>query len=235
MNKNAPDIVKLVNTIVDSMTPVVSISSVEVSGTNWILKTCNTYWLSTAFTITIDSVVYTIHEFVQNESLTVSGSVIPTVMEFQIEAPKFEHGASRKVNNERKGETYIDNMYKDAPFVYLPVPRVTNDNDDESSYAYVADIRPIFLMSYDERKDTTKDQQVDIIRPLQAMASMFIDLVNQSIDKFEEPENVEEFQHMNFGDEQAWGNDSLIFDEKLSGVQLSFGLTVFDMDDCNCI
>lgn len=229
MNKSSKDIIDLISSVVVQMTPTVIITSIEAVSTNWKINTCNTFWLTLQTKVTIDAVVYRIVDYSHDSYITVSGSVEPTATQFQILAPDFFHGAYRKVNNSRKLKNDLRN-----PFVYLPIPKVQQDNNIESDYSYHANIRPIFLIPYDEARDTIDQQQEEAIKPMEAMASLFIDLINADLARFENPTDIEETYHPNFGEPTVWGNDSLIFNQDLSGVQQTFILDVYDGVDCSC-
>ena len=230
ISKQHPDIIGIMQSVVALMTPTVTITLVEASGVNWKLSTCNTYWLRQSSPITIDGVSYTVVDFEQNEYIIVSGTVEPVVTEFSLEAPEFWHGTHRKVSNERD----MRQGYVSRPFVYLPIPVVNSISDDASSYAYSANVAPIFLMNYDVRKDTTTLQQELMIRPLLSMVKVFFAIIEEQPNLFSDVEGWEEIQIPNFGDEAAWGRDSLIFNQPLSGVQALFTFNGYEQNDCQC-
>jgi len=229
MNGNR-DIIDIIETVVSQMTPFVSVSSIEASGDNWKLNTCDTYWITVNSEIIIDEVSFTVLDIVQNSYIVIASETEPTVTEFQLEAPEFWHSASRKVSNER---SMINDKRK--PFVYLPIPRVSEDNTIGSDLAYDAEIRPIFLTNFDPQKDTIALQQTQIIKPLNAMADFFIYLIKEDTANFDDFETVDRREWMNFGEETVWGNDKKIFKENLSGVELSsFTLPVLINESCSC-
>lgn len=223
-------IITIVENLVSQMTPVVTITAnVDNLDGTFTLSMCPTYWLMPNMTITIDGNDYVIESFVQNESITVSGSVQPVVTTFQLAAPEFRHGARRKVNNERKGEFDLRSIW-----VYLPIPEILEDNDLESDISYTADIRPIFLKDYNKMRDTIDLQQDEVIEPLNAAADYFIELINNDYETFNEPPSISRREWMNFGNPTVWGNDELIFDQPLSGVETRMSLEVLENGVCGC-
>tara|TARA_R110000772_G_scaffold120327_5_gene226523 strand:- start:3930 stop:5768 length:1839 start_codon:yes stop_codon:yes gene_type:complete len=226
---SAENIITAVKAIVSAMTPIITIDDNQPAGTNWILTICKTYWVVPNSTIVIGGENFRVQSIVFNESITVSGTAQPIGTTFQLIAPDFVHGSSRKVDNERKTSDDVTNS-----FVYLPRPRVREDGRYDSDIAYIASIRPLFLVTYDTLKDNTDDQQSDFILPMNAAADLFQNIVDDNNDKFEETESYSREEWMNFGDPSTWGNDQYIFDAPVSGVELTFDLIVLDDYACDC-
>jgi hypothetical protein len=225
-NKN---IIEIVSDLVSLMTPFVTVTSIEASGDLWRLNTCNTYWITLNSSIIIDDVEYIIKGIVQDSYIEIESITEPTVTEFQLLAPEFWHSSSRKVSGERSQKTDVR-----KPFVYLPVPRVTEDKVYDSDKAYDAEIKPVFLTNFDPQTDTIDLQQEYIIEPLNAMANFFVYLIEDDLVNFDDLATIDRKEWMNFGDEVVWGNDKKIFKENLSGVELSFTLPVFKNESCDC-
>jgi len=79
------DITKKVEATIGKLTRTVTIDAITDLGDSiYRLDTCCTYWLRPCKTITIDSVDYKIQSFVQNESLTIKGDILPTAATFTI-------------------------------------------------------------------------------------------------------------------------------------------------------
>ncbi len=227
--QQADNIIPVLESLVSQMTPVIDITDNVASGTNWKLSSCRTYWVTKGMTLTIGGLPFKVVDFVQNESVTVSGAAQPVGTSYQLAAPKFRHGSHRKVENERS-------RIKDqkGPFVYFPKPKVTEDNDRDSDIAYLAEIRPIFLTSFNKRRDQIKLQQTEIMEPMNAMADLFVFLINDQVSKFNEPLSIPREEWMNFGDPTTWGNDAFIFDQPISGVELRFTLEILPDGLCPC-
>jgi len=222
-------IITVISTLVGQMTPLCTITNNAASGNNWQLDMCATYWLNVGSKVTIGGVVFTVESYEKNVSITVSGVAQPIGATFNLTAPKFAHGSHRKVESERKSPTDLT-----LPFVYLPVPEVTESNEISSDIAYTASIRPIFLMEYNKRKDEIELQQSEVIEPCNEMADFFAWLIQDQQENFERPEGMTRKEWMNFGDPTTWGNDKLIFDQALSGVELRMSLEVSYDAPCLC-
>lgn len=228
--KAQESIISLISALVASMTPVVNITANVADGDNWKLSMCNTFWINTGTTLTIDGNSYEVVSFLRNDHIIVSGSPQPAVTWFQLDAPAFWYGSRRKVDGER---TALADM--SVPMVYLPPLETTHPSGDNTSdIAYTAPIRPIFLNQYDVPKDEIGLQQTELIDPLNAMADFFIGLINADWDTFDETEEFIKKDWPNFGDPNVWGNDELIFNQPLSGVEVRATLNVFPSYECNC-
>ena len=229
MINGATDFISLMKTLVSSMTPIVTIDTNVAEGTNWRLTMCRTYWLMVGAKIVLNGVTYTIIDVVDNESILVSGASQPMDPTYQLAAPEFWYSSHRKVNSERKNKTDIR-----APFVYLPIYEVVEDHNEETDISYTATIRPLFLASFDQQKDTIELQESLVIKPMNNMATLFNELIDSLDQTFNEPESITRKDWMNFGNQLVWGNDELIFDQPLSGVELRMDLPVLDENLCEC-
>jgi len=225
----AANIVTVIESIVNQMTPVLTITNVTTNNsTSFTVSVCNTYWVHLGQSLTIDGNNYTVTDFTLNQDITLKGSTAPGEVTFQLEAPEFWHGSHRKVEGERAKKKNVKN-----PVVYLPKTRATQPGEYDSDIAYTGSIRPIFLLNYLKKYDTTKLQQSKVIDPAHSMADLFFKLV-QDDDRFNEPERARREEWPNFGDSTVWGNDELIFDQPLSGVELEVDLEVLIYSFCDC-
>ena len=222
-------IITVISTLVGQMTPLCTIDTNAASGTNWQLDMCATFWLNVGSIVTIGGVDFTVESYVKNVSITVSGAAQPIGATFNLTAPVFSHGSHRKVEGERQAPTDLS-----LPFVYLPVPEVTESNDVNDDIAYTAKINPIFLIEFDPDNDEIDLQQAEIIEPCNEMADFFAWLIEDQQENFERPEGLTRKEWMNFGDPTTWGNDKLIFDQNLSGVELRMSLEVSYDAPCLC-
>lgn len=228
--RGADNIIQAVSMIVSQMTPVVTITANVVDSTNWKLSMCNTHWMTVGMRITIGGLTYRIESFVEDSYIIVSGASQPVVNWLQLSAPEFWHGSHRKVNAEKYG----NRPDQSSPFVYLPIPEVRELNGDDDEVVYEAQIRPIFLRSYDPKKDNIDDQQTLYIDPTNKMADYFLEVIELLDAYFEYPTDITRKEWMNFGDATIWGNDKLIFNQPLSGVELRLQLDVLDRGICEC-
>jgi len=227
--RGVDNIIPLMQLIVDQMTPVITITANVVDGDNWKLSMCETHWIKQGRKLTIGGVVYKVVSVSSDDYIIVSGASQPAVTWFQLPAPEFWHGSHRKVNAERVVKQDLRN-----DVVYLPIPDITDFNDEDSEVIYEANIRPLFLTGYDERYDNIADQQTMYIEPCNKMADYFITIVETLDTYFENPKDIYRREWPNFGDQNVWGNDKLIFNQKLSGVELRLTLEVFYEASCLC-
>jgi hypothetical protein len=227
--RGADNVIPVFESLVSQMTPVITIDLIEASGTNWKLWSCDTYWTMRDMTITIGGEDFTVLSVSQNEYVIVSGTATPIGASYQLSAPAFWHGSHRKVNAEMMEEPTPGDAV-----VYLPLPRVRETNNPEEDIVYTASVRPLFLYTYDQRRDTIDIQQDEVIEPLNAMADFFLRLIDQNDGYYNTPEDVERREWMNFGNEAVWGNDQLIFNRDFSGVELGFDLEVLPDGACAC-
>lgn len=227
--RGAENIIPVFESLVSQMTPVVEITLIESDGDNWKVYSCDTYWTIPEMTVNIGGADFTVVSVSQNEYIVVSGLAMPVGGSYQLDAPDFWHGSHRKVNSEM-GEEPSFGFFA----VYLPVPRVREINNPEEEVVYTASVRPLFLCTYNERRDTIDLQQTEIIEPLNAMADFFLYLIEENDGLYNTPEDVARREWMNFGDESVWGNDKLIFNRNYSGVELQFDLEVLPDGVCAC-
>lgn len=227
--RGADNIIPLVEMIVNQMAVVVTITANVADGDNWKLSTCNTQWIKVGKKITIGSVTYKVVDVNTDEYIIVSGASQPVGTWFQLPAPEFWHGSHRKVNAERTQKQDLRN-----DMVYLPIPDVTDFNNPDSEILYEANIRPVFLTGYDERYDNIEDQQTMYIDPCNKMADRFVEVCESLDTYFESPIDIYRREWPNFGDNTVWGNDKLIFNQKLSGVEVRLTLEVFYEAICVC-
>jgi hypothetical protein len=227
--RGAENVIPVFESLVSQMTPVITIDLIEASGTNWKLWSCDTYWTMRDMTITIGGEDFTVLSVSQDEYVIVSGDAEPVGASYQLSAPTFCHGSHRKVNAEMMEETSPGDAV-----VYLPLPRVRETNDPEEEVVYTASARPLFLYTYDQRRDTIDLQQDEVIEPLNAMADFFLWLIEYNDGLYNTPEDIERREWMNFGNEAVWGNDELVFNRNLSGVELGFDLEVLPDGVCAC-
>src|SRR5574343_225482 len=227
--RGASIVIPVIESLLSQMTPVVAITLIEVSGTNWKVHSCDTYWTMRDMTVSLGGEDFTVVSVVQDSYIIVSGLALPVCASYQMPAPQFWHGSHRKVNSEMSEESDAGQAV-----VYLPVPRVRETNDPEEEVVYTASIIPIFLYTYDQQRDTIELQQDEVIEPLNAMADFFLWLIEDNDGSYNTPEDVDRREWMNFGDETVWGKDKLIFNRNYSGVELQFDLEVLPDGVCAC-
>jgi len=224
--------------VVSQMTPVINLTQIEtIAGTptKYKLYSCNTEWITLKDNITIDGVVYRVVDFVQNEYLIVTGSTAPVQLYFQLSAPTFEHGTHRRVNNERSKKASSKRTI--TPMIYMLPAKGKMKTAIDSMYGFNGKLRFFYLSTYDEKGDSTiETQQRNVVNPMSALVRYFFKKVDDRRDIFEEVDEVQQDDFMDFGDPAVWGSKERIFDEYLSGVGTNSDFKIYHeaLDDKCC-
>ena len=225
------DITKKVEATIGKLTRTVTIDTITDLGDGiYRLDTCCTYWLRPCKTITIDSVNYKIQSFVQNESLTIKGDVLPTAATFTITPPYYKHGTPMATNNEL---FHVDNDQQ-LPLVWLlEILTQSVFQNEENPLDYSSDLRLFFLDEYDPEDDLTSDIYTDIIRPMQSMVEEFI----KEVEKDGNYNDLDEYRTINWSKFGVYttnkGSTSKILDAYLSGIEVRITLEIMKIENCN--
>ena len=225
------DITKKVEATIGKLTRTVTIDVISDLGDGiYRLDTCCTYWLRPCKTITIDSVDYKIQSFVQNESLTIKGDVLPTAATFTITPPYYKHGTPMATNNEL---FHVDNDQQ-LPLVWLlEILTQSVFQNEENPLDYSSDLRLFFLDEYDPEDDLTSDIYTDIIRPMQSMVEEFI----KEVKKDGNYNDVDEYSTINWSKFGVYttnkGSTSKVLDAYLSGIEVKITLEIMKIENCN--
>lgn len=208
--------VDIIGDIVPTLTATVNIDSVvdNMDGTFTISTDC-TWWISIQDTLTIGGLDYLVESFVINESITISGSMIPIADNFELTVPNYIHGTIKMTQNEVDGETNKELVY---PLVWLfEVIRDRKNTDDESMIDRETELRIFFVASANYKDWLTDDHYTNVIDPMQSMVDLFIEKIK--VNKlFTEVLSYDCIPLVNFSVE---GNqDESIFDCNLSGIEL---------------
>ena len=225
------DITKKVEATIGKLNRTVTIDTITDLGDGiYRLDTCCTYWLRPCKTITIDSVEYKIQSFVQNESLTIKGDIVPGVNTFTITPPYYKHGTPMATNNEL---FHVDNDQQ-LPLVWLlEILTQSVFENEENPLNYSSDLRLFFLDEYDPEDDLTSDIYTDIIRPMQSMVDEFI----KEVRKDGNYNDVDEYRTINWSKFGVYttnkGSTSKILDAYLSGIEVKITLDIMKIENCN--
>jgi len=195
------------------------------------LATCNTYQLQTLpnCPISIDGSSYVITEVVNNQSITIKGTSKPIVTEFAIPKPFYFHGTAIKTNIEL---SKIDTFNK-FPMVYLLEVLQDRFFARDEVNERETDLRLFFLAPSKFGEWTTDDHYKGAILPMRNLAYQFIKVLNDSklINNFAEYTLI---NRVNFGVYVTdKGNESRIFNDDLSGVEMRITLPIKRNLNCN--
>lgn len=225
------DITKKVEATIGKLTRTVTIDVITDLGDGiYRLDTCCTYWLRPCKTITINSIDYRIQSFVQNESLTIKGDVLPTAATFTITPPFYKHGTPMATNNEL---FHVDNDQQ-LPLVWLlEILTQSVFQNEENPLDYSSDLRLFFLDEYDPEDDLTSDLYTDIIRPMQSMVEEFI----KEVEKDGIYNDVDEYMTINWSKFGVYttnkGSTSKVLDAYLSGIEVKITLEIMKIENCD--
>ena len=225
------DITKKVEATIGKLTRTVTIDTITDLGDGiYRLDTCCTYWLRPCKTITINSIDYRIQSFVQNESLTIKGDVVPGLTTFTITPPFYKHGTPMATNNEL---FHVDNDQQ-LPLVWLlEILTQSVFQNEENPLDYSSDLRLFFLDEYDPEDDLTSDIYTDIVRPMQSMVEEFI----KEVRKDGIYNDVDEYRTINWSKFGVYttnkGSTSKVLDAYLSGIEVKITLEIMKITDCN--
>ena len=193
--------------------------------------TCDTLHARPLGTITIDGADYKVVSVVNGVSITYTGS-IPAVQTYTLNPPFYFHGTPTMINQ------HLTNIVDDRnkfPMVYLlEILRENFDNDPVSAIDRVSDVT-LFFMDISRYEQWTTDQHyANAINPMRNLAQSFVDSVNNAngVGKFT---NYTIIPWANFGINSIFkGNDTPIFNEKISGVELQVSLPFKRSLFCYC-
>jgi len=217
--------------IIDQIDKSVICQSVVNNGNGTYTFACNyTKWLTAGYDVTIGLVTYTITSFVCNESITVSGASLPTVLTFDLYPLIFKHGTIQKVSQELDSEP---NFKTKLPLVFLheiveekihldPIDAIDND----------VDVRLYFLTDCDFANWTQLQGDTLGIQPMRNACNEFLKClsVSQYVADLTGVGNVKNYNV--FGNYNDNGTLKNIFNMYLSGVQLKIGIPF--LKDCEC-
>lgn len=223
--KDTPEIIK---EIIDSLEFKFNCLSVTPSGGNFILATENTYWLRPIKRITIAGKKYSIESIVIDESITVKPighNIAPLTGEiFDIQKPFFRHGTARKINEEISKINPKDKL----PFVWLyELVKDRIITDKESRIGIECEARIFIFDESNPEGMNTEDHYNDVIRPLRNLAREINTYIDSKPGKYLPLEFYDIIYLPDWGQFNNFkGMDGKIFDEKWSGLQVDFNLSV---------
>ena len=223
--------VDFIENIVSQMTPTIEIDSVVDNGDGTqTISVCDTYWIRKYLTITIDGNNYDVSSFVKDTSITIPSSPLVTVDSFTLSAPYYFHGTPMQVNNEFLIQKNEANKY---PLIYL-VEVVTDSYYDElDAKDKDMSLRIFFLDSFTNKDDEVDAHYTNVIVPLNASLSHFVELLKS--DSTTLPFSYQVINRVKVGVYTTnQGNTSQIFEDPLDGVEFVSTVTTMKSNDCKC-
>ncbi len=196
-------------------------------GTDTTLTVLNTYHARPNMTVDVDGSDYTILEVVNNTSLRVSG-VVAAPVKYTVPNPFYFHGSPLMTNNHINGADSTDKV----PMVYLYEILKERELGEDSLILREADLRLFFLDSANFDDWETDDHYSQRLIGLNNLVDKFIESARAYNCCFYLYQTTfTRINHVNWG---VWsdkeGNVSRLFDDNLTGVELSFTLPLKSCD-----
>jgi len=231
--------VDIVGNVFDEMNLTIEVDLIVDNGDGtYRIDTCKTKHLQEGFPITIDGNSYTIKTVVNNISITLSGSALPSVTEFEAYSPYYFHGTVIKVKDDMKAPQGSENLFSRTPFVYLKeIIKDTNFRKRSGSVLNRTTDLQIFFLTQAKFKDwKTVDHYEKSIAPMRNLVDMFIKALEKNvlIGDFAKTSDTTT-PHVNFGVYvDSKGHTQSIFVDQLSGIELEITLPIRKEKDCKC-
>ena len=211
--------VDIIGEIVSLLTVDFSILTSTAVGSNFLLTTECTWWLSIKDKITIAGKLYEVIAFDINVSITVKpldGGGLPIAPStFPLTVPNYIHGTLKMAQNEVDA---VNDKQQLVPFVYLfEVIRDRKNTDSESMIDRETELRIFFLNSSNFKDWLTDEHYLYVIDPMQQMVDLFIKKIENN-KRFAENLDYDCLPLINLSQEGQ--QESSIFDCNLSGIEL---------------
>jgi hypothetical protein len=225
------DIYKRLEPIVNAMDKSVICQSVSDNSDGTFTFLCNyTKWLTPGYDVTIGLENYTIIDFSPNVSFTVSGSILPTQLTFDLYAFKFTHGTIVKVAEELTAELSYKNKY---PLIVLR--EILDEKihlEDIDSIDSDAECNLFFLTDCVFENWTQADGDNKGLKPMRAAVNEFLKALSQAstVGELLGLGTVKGFNI--FGNTDQNGVTRNIFNDFLCGYTLKINIPF--LRDCDC-
>lgn len=217
--------------VINSMDKSIICQSVVDNGNGTYTFACNrTKWAIKGYPVSIGGNDYQITNVSYNDSITVSGTILPVVLTFDLYAPFFKHGTIKTVAKElTEKKSYKDKL----PLIFLHETVQENVHfNTEDALDYESDCRIYFLTDCNYSDWTQIDGDTLAIKPMRALCNEFIKALAQSQYVAELETVGQVLNHNIFGTYDSNGITKNIFNEYLSGVQLRISIPF--QKECEC-
>jgi hypothetical protein len=182
ISKSTFELLQPIIDLIDKSVIIQSVTEID-PGKKYKLFLCDTKWATQGFPTTIQGNQYKIIALDPNVSITVSGTVLPTIGSFNLYAPKFLHGtikvAEEGLNKKASNGSLlsIDKM----PLIWLHEPideRISYD--DENPIYRFSNCDIYFLVDANISKWEQDDHYKQAIKPVRQLISGFMDAMMKS-------------------------------------------------------
>ncbi len=205
------------------------------------LDTCNTLWVTKGYTVTIDAIDYRVTDIVPNESITITGTTLPTASSFLAEPFYFVHGTLRSTKNDQNNK---NKFYDKYPILWLhDIHDERFDRNPENIVGRFSDCTFYALITSDNDKWQTTEHDKYAIKPMRNLVNAFIRALIASratnLDQDETAYTHTVRDHARFGHYQTSGDNSgnteKLFNDSIGGARLRLEipfLRTFCCSDC---
>ena len=226
--KPIPDVIE---TIINSLSFSVAITSVTNTASETVIGVCNTGHISPFSSVVINGVTYEVRTVAYNENITLSMVVTPAVGDLiTIAAPFYFHGTTRTTGAD---VIRIKNGDLKYPMVYLFEPLEERFNEDDNNPVNRTAVIRLFLLDISNFSDWSTDEHyLYAINPMRNLAERFIEALKAS-PLFSKLGNYKIISHAKIG--QLLNRSThlkSLFADKASGVELKINIGLYD--DCVC-
>lgn len=233
---NGYDIVTLLESMINSMLPIVKVVSFVDNGDGtFTLEVCDSSYLRTGSRFSFGGVDYKVISFVNNKTLVIEGSVV-LQGSFTLSPPLFITDTPQGANNELKA---LDSDMSRHPFIWLLENFPSTFINTNSSTVAEARVRLFFLDIADNTEWLNKEHRDECIKPMKNLIDTFIsDLqrkISGKLSHKQTPFTVTD--RVRFGIYTTdKGNTESIITEPLSGVELDITIPIrdFAVECCDC-
>lgn len=212
-----------INTL-DLSGPVISFSD---DGTNTTLEVDKTFHARRRMLLTVDGFTYQILSVVNNQSITIEG-VLLMAESYTVPNPFYFHGTPIMTNAHINGAREGDKL----PMIYLFEILRERDKRENSSISRESDLRLFFLDSANFSEWETEDHYTLRLLGLNNLVDAFIEAARTFKCFYLFETDFTRINHVNWG---IWkdnaGHERKIFDDELTGVEVSFTLPLRNCND----
>jgi hypothetical protein len=215
--------VDLIENLITNWGLKLNITKVDNFVTSFKIYVCNTYYISKDFQISIDGNSYLVVSVENNVSITISGGVLPLVGLFAIDSPYYFNGTIKQTSGELN---LISDVFQKTPLIYLRRTFSESFNDLKSAISHNSEVTLYFLTQASFESWNTSEFDTNAIEPMRNTVYAFIELLNKRRDLFGKITTYQLTDVIKFASTASNGYESKLFNESLSGVELSISLPI---------
>ena len=206
-----------------------NVNAFSDDGTSTTLEVSKTFHAREGMQLDVDGTDYPITAFVNNTSITVTG-VIASPMVYTVPNPYYWHGTPMMTNNHISRADSPDKV----PMVYLAEILRETDTPLNSGIRRESNLRLFFLDEANFENWDTDDHYTQRIVGLNNLVDAFVSQARENRHDFYLYEtSFTRINHVKWGEfKDLKGHVKLIFDDHLSGVELSFTLPIINLCEC---